>query len=115
MLTMLPCPNFITLHRRHGDLLFVSYKDKETAHIASSSNTAHELQSNGIPPGADPATSSTAKGAAKKPWELAVEDPVDRYWEARDGLIARPRDRMCRHGEKSMCDHCMPLEVSVVI
>jgi nuclear protein localization family protein 4 len=50
---------------------------------------------------------------AKKPWELAVEDPVDVYWEKADGKIPRPKDtRFCKHSDRAMCDYCMPLEVT---
>ncbi|POY73659.1 hypothetical protein BMF94_3194 [Rhodotorula taiwanensis] len=46
-----------------------------------------------------------------KPWESAKEDPVDLYWEAKDGKIPRPKGQHgCRCGPKSMCDYCMPLE-----
>jgi nuclear protein localization family protein 4 len=94
---------------RHGDLLFITYKDKETATISSTSASEIQEKANGVPAGADPSTSKRSQ--VNKPWETVVEDPVDQYWEAKDGLIQRKRDRMCRHGDKSMCDHCMPLEV----
>lgn len=61
-------------------------------------------------------TPASGKGkAAKKPWELVTEEPIDTYWEAHEGVIKRSRDaHMCRHGDKSMCDHCMPIEVRIL-
>jgi hypothetical protein len=47
-----------------------------------------------------------------RPWEHVVEDPIDVFWEEQDGKIPRQRDpRMCKHGDRAMCDYCMPLEV----
>lgn len=92
----------LTSDCRHGDLLFVAYKDKPEVDAAQPQTNGRHSQ---------PAASSTAEAAGKKPWQVVKEDPVDTFWEAQDGKIPRKRDRMCRHGDKSMCDHCMPLEV----
>lgn len=92
---------------RHGHLLYASYQEKIVAPVASTS----------VSPAPPSTSSSTAvlNGAKKekKPWEGIQEDSVDVYWESQDGKIPRPRDaKFCRHGDKAMCDYCMPLEVS---
>lgn len=61
-------------------------------------------------------TAVSAAGKSNKPWQHVVEDLVDTHWENADGKIYRKKDaRMCKHGEKSMCDHCMPLEVGLAL
>lgn len=81
----------------HGDLVFVGYQSKK-----SSESTSTTPSSSTVPP---PVV------AAKRPWELVKEDPVDEYWRAQLGKIPRGRDsRFCKHGLNGMCDYCMPLE-----
>ncbi|BGO98579.1 Nuclear protein localization protein 4 [Rhodotorula toruloides] len=121
----------------HGDLLFASYKTRTapsalSSHPASgtatpttsSSSHAATLAGKPVPLDSLPIAStssststSLANGsndkqtAVRRPWEEAKEDEVDRYWEQKDGKIARPKGQHgCRCGPKSMCDHCMPLE-----
>ena len=48
-----------------------------------------------------------------KDLSTVIEPEVDQYWEKQTGKIERKRDpQFCRHGEKGMCDYCMPVEVS---
>lgn len=61
-----------------------------------------------------PASTSTAskQPSSNTAPSQVVEDSVDSYWEQRDGKIPRQKDvNFCRHGDKAMCDYCMPLEV----
>ncbi|KAF8898440.1 NPL4 family-domain-containing protein [Infundibulicybe gibba] len=87
-----------SLGLNHGDLLFVAYQSK--------------IASQPIEPSPSTLTDpSNTDAAAKRPWELVQEDPVDTYWRSQTGKIPRGRDsRFCKHGSNGMCDYCMPLE-----
>ncbi len=101
----------------HGDLLFLSYRplaangDSHPAMEASTS-TSHPSQ----PDPSHPHTHTEAPLPNVIPLaDLSqVQEPeVDSYWSGQNGKIERKRDPVfCRHGEKGMCDYCMPLEVS---
>ncbi|CCU98212.1 unnamed protein product [Malassezia sympodialis ATCC 42132] len=78
---------------------------------AASELAGHTLEALGIKyAAAAPAATSDAPPTAA-PGASVQEHPIDVYWSRERGLIARARDaQFCRHGEKGMCDYCMPLE-----
>jgi nuclear protein localization family protein 4 len=80
---------------RHGELIFVSYKQRPTQDHATETSF--------------PSVGSTS--STSRPWEKIREDAVDHYWRTKDGKISRHRDpNFCKHGANAMCDYCMPLE-----
>lgn len=109
---------------RHGDKLFLKYSEQppmnghSTAPVIVPSqphNSSNRM--NGIPilPTEDlpiappPQTYPTA--TIKSPWEAIQQSELDNQLDKQDGKIQRRRDeKMCRHGQKGMCDYCMPLE-----
>jgi nuclear protein localization family protein 4 len=110
---------------RHGDLVFVNYKTHDATSNGNSTGASdilsHPLSStnrlNGQPirPTEDlpidppPLTSPSEK--IKNPWEVVKQSALDDRLDKQNGKIPRKRDqKMCRHGEKGMCDYCMPLE-----
>jgi nuclear protein localization family protein 4 len=111
----------------HGDIVFINYKHTDeqsngNSNGNSSSSVSHPLQSstnrlNGaavlpdeyIPIDPLPVTSPSEK--IKNPWEVVRQSALDDRLDKQNGKIPRKRDlKMCRHGEKGMCDYCMPLE-----
>ncbi|CZS94617.1 probable nuclear protein localization factor and ER translocation component NPL4 [Rhynchosporium graminicola] len=111
----------------HGDLVFISYKNNsEILHgdsdgattpssattIISSTNRLNGhivLPTNEMPIDPLPVTSPSEK--IKNPWESVIQSAVDNRLDKQSGKIPRKRDvKMCRHGEKGMCDYCMPME-----
>lgn len=106
------------LTRSHGDLLFLSYKLLEAdpnSHPSTqaSSSTIHPAQPDPVHAHThtDPPLPNTIPLVDLS--HVQVPD-VDQYWATQNGKINRERDpAFCRHGEKGMCDYCMPVEVSL--
>ena len=120
----------------HGDMVFIDYKHKDdSASSASngggaSSTSSRALASstnrlNGQPilpaedrpidplPASALATTSISNPLARirNPWEVVKQSKLDDRLDKLDGKIARKRDyKMCRHGDKGMCDYCQPLD-----
>ncbi|KAI1003575.1 Nuclear protein localization protein 4 [Podosphaera aphanis] len=106
----------------HGDTVFLNYKTLDQASNGTSllSRTqpfsfANRLDGrtvrlhDSIPSQKLPVVSPAAK--IKNPWESVRQSALDDRLDKQDGKISRKRDhKMCRHGDKGMCDYCMPVE-----
>ncbi|PKI86057.1 Npl4p [Malassezia vespertilionis] len=80
----------------HGHMLYATYDTASPDDASLAQETSPPLD---------------IKNRDVRPWESVQEDAVDIYWEKQPGTIPRSRDaQFCRHGEKGMCDYCMPLE-----
>jgi nuclear protein localization family protein 4 len=115
------------MYDSHGDIVFINYKqlgalsNGHSNGATFSSVPMHPLSStnrlNGkeIRPTEDipiePISVVSPSEKLKNPWEVVKQSPLDDRLDKKDGKIPRKRDqKMCRHGEKGMCDYCMPLE-----
>ncbi|CDZ97607.1 er-associated protein catabolism-related protein [Phaffia rhodozyma] len=103
---------------QNGELLFLEYKIGEAplkkASVLAPTHTAATLASGFIStPLADVPTDpiSTVFNANRVDLSKVDEAEVDKYYRSLHGMIPRSRDnKMCRHGDKGMCDYCTPLE-----
>ncbi|RMZ87245.1 hypothetical protein DV736_g5527, partial [Chaetothyriales sp. CBS 134916] len=88
---------------KHGDKLYIGYQEHEQLKL---NGTIAEPDT--IPIRAPDVTGPTR---IKNAWESVRQSALDDRLDKRDGKIRRPKDqKMCRHGEKGMCDYCQPLE-----
>ena len=83
---------------KHGDMLILNYSDKP-ANEKDGVNV--EIGSVGI----------DSKGIRQHRYgplrikELAVDEEL----EKEDGLIPRQKSKLCKHGDRGMCEYCSPL------
>lgn len=83
---------------KHGDMLFATY---DRADESEEQTVEQELVK------ANQHAGTTAEQVYHNIKQLPVDDLLDK----KDGKIYRKRDpKMCKHGEKGMCEYCMPLE-----
>jgi hypothetical protein len=106
-----------TNERRHGELLFAFYSDKqvnggpvETAKQANGATLSGDVRM-GTP--SEAVETSAVQAPVRRPVRLhetgpVKQDPVDDLLDEQDGKIPRKRGPLCKHGPKGMC---MPLEV----
>jgi nuclear protein localization family protein 4 len=94
--------------------LFLDFNDQPTVsngHAAAPTG-ANRLNGKTVDASEMPSVSlSSSTQIIKNPWEVVRQSPLDDKLDRLDGKIHRKRDaRMCTHGQKGMCDYCMPLE-----
>ena len=89
---------------RHGDQLYLEYHELDR--LSNGHTSAPENDDSRPTP---PTASQVAR--IRNPWEHVKQTALDNRLDKEDGKIPRGRDyKMCRHGDKGMCDYCMPLE-----
>lgn len=111
----------------HGDILFIGYRQDDQPSIgdvgeAQAPTTAAKSSSSSIPLNGHPVRPADNQRLVptrgppqekkdRNPWENVKQSALDDKLDQKDGKIYRPRDtKMCRHGQKGMCDYCTPLE-----
>ncbi|KAF8856982.1 nuclear protein localization protein-like protein 4 [Acephala macrosclerotiorum] len=112
---------------KHGDMVFINYKHKEatpngnsngatySANASQPFSSSNRLNGTVVLPTEDvPVIAEALKSPSEKiknPWEVIKQSAVDDRLDKQSGKIPRKKDqKMCRHGDKGMCDYCMPLE-----
>ncbi|RKF58414.1 Nuclear protein localization protein 4 [Erysiphe neolycopersici] len=108
----------------HGDMVFLNYKKndplptEESSYIstirASKYLSSTDKENGKLPPENNHPHASNfelSQNNNKIEIESVRQSELDDTLDKQDGKIFRKRDqKMCRHGDKGMCDYCMPLE-----
>lgn len=93
------------LDLKNGDILFLQVDEENSGANAPNNGPkiAAQAVNGSVTIAADEIAALVPAGAGKP--QLPVDEQLDRQ----DGMIARPRLYLCRHGEKGMCEYCSPL------
>ena len=90
----------------HGEQLFLEYKTQEQM---QNGHTPAETET--IPATVPIANTASQTARIRNPWETVQQSDLDNRLDNQDGKIKRGKDyKMCKHGEKGMCEYCQPLE-----
>ena len=96
---------------KHGEMVFLAYQILGALSNGHSASDTTDIKLNGQPVNPQAPATTSASSTMKNPWETVRQSSLDDRLDRKDGKIPRSRDyKMCRHGEKGMCDYCMPLE-----
>ena len=91
---------------KHGDLLFINYQAQDHLH-----NGHAPPETDNVPATVPIANNASLATRIQNPWETIKQSELDNQLDAQEGKIPRGRDyKMCRHGDKGMCEYCQPLE-----
>lgn len=82
---------------KHGDIIYVKYKEEEGESLSSTAISAAAA-------GSVPITPAKTSKVPTTP-----ELPIDQELDKEEGLIPRKRSSLCRHGDRAMCEYCSPL------